>query len=126
MALSESDLQRAFVTWCKTQIKTYPELLWCHAVPNGGKRDSREAMKLKAEGVIPGILDLSLDVARGGFHGWKAELKTPQGKCKTPSKEQLEYIAFCEAQGYCTIVTNDFSDLKSHIVDYLEGRLKRV
>ena len=126
MALKESDLQRAFVSWAKTQIKDHPELLWLHAVPNGGFRDGKEAVGLQSQGVKAGILDMSLDVARGGFHGWKAELKIPGGKCKAPSKEQAEYISFCHEQGYCTIVTNEFDVLKSHILDYLEGRLIRV
>lgn len=125
MALSESDLQRAIITWAKTQVKTYPELLWLHHVPNGGKRDSSAANLLKKEGVKTGILDLHLPVARGGYHGAMLELKVPGGKCKTPSKEQQEYIQFLSEQGYATIVSNDFGELKSFIVDYLEGRVNR-
>lgn len=125
MALTESNLQQALITWAKTKLKDYPELLWMHAIPNGSKRDSREAMRLKSEGVKAGILDLHLPVARGGYHGAMLELKIPGGKCKTPSKEQLEYIQFLSDQGYATIVSNDFGELKSFIVDYLEGRLIR-
>lgn len=125
MALSESSLQQALITWAKTKIKDYPELLWMHAIPNGSKRDSREAMRLKSEGVKAGILDLHLPVARGGFHGAMLELKVPGGKCKTPSPEQCEYILFLREQGYATIVSNSFEELKQFIVDYLEGRIQR-
>lgn len=125
MPLSENDLQRALITWAKTQIPKYPCLLWLHHVPNGGKRDSREAQMLKQSGVKAGILDLALDVAKGGYHGLRLELKKPGGKCLSPSAEQLEYIQFLKEQGYATIVSNSFEELKSFIVDYLEGRLVR-
>lgn len=125
MPLSENDLQRAIITWAKSQSRFYPELLWLHHVPNGGKRDSREAMMLKSSGVTPGILDLSLDVARGGYHGLRIELKVPGGKCKPPSKEQKEYMAFLTEQGYANMISNSFEEVKKYIVDYLEGRIMR-
>lgn len=125
MALSESDLQMALIRWSETQMVKYPELKWFHAVPNGGKRDSREAMGLKAQGVKAGVLDLHLPVARGGYHGFMIELKKPGGKCDAPRKEQGEYMEFLDAQGYCTMISNDFVQIKTHLVDYLEGRLVR-
>lgn len=120
MALSEDDLQRAIITWANTQVDKYPELKWLHAIPNGGRRDAKEAMALKSQGVKAGILDLSLDVPRGGFHGLKIELKKPVGKCLRESKEQTEYIDFCIDQGYECIVSNDFEQVKRLIVSYLE------
>lgn len=39
--------------------KQYPQLLWFHC-PNGGSRDKREAAKLKAMGVRPGVADIIL------------------------------------------------------------------
>ena len=125
MPLSENDLQRAIITWAKTQSKFHPEVLWLHHVPLGGKRDAREAMSLKMSGVIPGILDLALDVARGGYHGLRVELKQPGGKCKAPSKEQAEYIKFLTEQGYATLLSNSFEEVKGFVLDYLEGRVNR-
>jgi hypothetical protein len=126
MSLLESDLQAALITWKNTLVRIYPSLEWFHAVPNGGKRDSREAQGLKGQGVTAGILDLALDVARGGFHGFKLELKKPGGKCAKPSKEQEKYIEFVTAEGYFCAVSNDFVECKSLVLDYLEGRLVRV
>lgn len=125
MALIEADLQRAVVTWAKTQLKKYPELLWLHHIPSGGKRDSREAQSLQSQGVKAGILDLHLPVARGGFHGLMIEMKRPGGKCPKPSAEQAEYMKFLTEQGYANIITNDFSEVKTYITDYLEGRIHR-
>lgn len=120
MSLSEADLQSAIITWANTQVGKYPELKWLHAIPNGGRRDAKEAMALKSQGVKAGILDLSLDVARGGFHGLKIELKKPGKNCLKPSQEQSEYIDFCIDQGYECIVSNDFEQVKKLIISYLE------
>jgi hypothetical protein len=125
MALSENDLQRAIITWAKTQVGKHPELLWLHHVPNGGKRDSREAMLLKSSGVTPGILDLHLPVPSGDYNGLMIELKEPGGKCKAASKEQSEYIEFLTSHGYATLLSNSFEEVKGFILDYLEGRIKR-
>jgi len=119
----ESDLQKAIITWSRTKLKVHPELKWLHSVPNGGKRDSRTAQLMVAEGVKAGVLDLHLPVPRGGFHGLMLELKRPGGKCLAPSKEQSEYLEFLTEQGYCTIVSNDFNELKNHITNYLQGEL---
>lgn len=121
----ESDLQCAIIVWARTIERNYPELVWLHHIGNGGKRDSFEAQNLKRQGVKAGILDLHLPVARGGYHGLMAELKHPYGKCKPPSAEQAEYITFLNAQGYATLVSNSFEQVKAFILDYLEGRIIR-
>ena len=125
MAMGETDLQQAIIRWAETKVIDYPELAWLHAVPNGGNRDGREAMKLKLEGVKAGIADLALDVARfnpdtGQFYfGLKLELKRPLSKEK-PSTKQIEYMDFCTGNGYWSGWTNDFNVAKSNIMDYLQ------
>lgn len=121
MPLRESDLQEAIITWSHTMIPQYPELSWFFAVPNGGYRSGREAVSLKRQGVVPGILDLMLCVPRGGHHGLAIELKTPNGKCLPPSKEQAAYIKFLTEQGYCARITNNFDECKSIILEYLNS-----
>ncbi len=125
MALKEEDLQIAIISWSKTQFKKHPELYWLFHCPNGGRRDGREATSLKMQGVVPGVVDLHLDVARGGYNGFKLELKRPFGKCLPPSKDQADYIDFCRKQGYFADISNDFEYCKTLILDYLEGRLVR-
>lgn len=92
-------------------------------MPNGGFRNAKEAVGLQRQGVKAGVFDLALDVARGGFHGLKIELKAPSGKCKVPSPEQLEYMTFCQEQGYYALVSNDFNEVKQCITDYLDGKI---
>lgn len=50
----EDSLQMAVAKFLALQ---YPDLLWWHT-PNGGKRNAREAGRLKAMGVRPGVADL--------------------------------------------------------------------
>lgn len=117
----ESDLQEAIITWAHTLEPRYPCLKWLYAVPNGGHRSGREAVGLKRQGVRAGILDLAIDVARGGYHGLRIELKRPGGKCAKPRPEQADYIAFLKDQGYCARITNDFDECKNIILEYLNS-----
>lgn len=59
--------------WEQVQLfewsENLPELKLMHAIPNGGKRDIRVALKLKEEGVKPGVPDIFLPLSRGGKHG---------------------------------------------------------
>lgn len=117
----ESDLQVAIFAWAHTIEDKHPELKWLHAVPNGGYRSGREAVGLQRQGVRAGILDIALDVALGGYHGLRIELKRPGGKCKPPSKEQAEYMEFLTQQGYCARISNDFDEVKHIILEYLNS-----
>lgn len=122
MSLRESDLQAAIIRWASTMEGKYPELEWLAHCPNGGRRNGFEAMNLKLQGVRPGILDLFLQVPRGGYHGFWMELKKPNSR-EVPTKEQERYMAFLDAQGYWAGWSNDFEEVKSILVDYLEGRI---
>lgn len=56
MVDSEEKIQSNCFLWFWNTYPEYRGLLF--HVPNGGKRNSREANKLKAMGVVPGIPDL--------------------------------------------------------------------
>jgi len=117
LALLESDLQCAVFRWARTRPE--PELEWLYAVPNGEKRNPATARRLKDQGVKAGILDIALDVARHGYHGWRCELKRPDGKVPKPSKEQAAYMAFLTEQGYFVLLSNDFDEVKASLLWYL-------
>lgn len=85
-------------------------------MPNGGRRDAATGAKLKAEGVVPGVADLILDVARGKWHGLRIEMKTPTGRQSTA---QLNYQRAVEAQGYRYEVVRTFEQFIRVIDDYL-------
>ncbi len=68
-----------------------------HSTPNGGHRSKATAGKLKAEGQKKGYPDMSLDAARGKYHGLRIELK--HGKNRA-SDEQKEWLRLLTAEGY--------------------------
>ncbi len=66
------------------------------SVPNGGCRNPIEAKIMKAEGVVPGVSDLILLVARKGFSSLCLEAKTDIGD---QSDNQIIWQADCETNG---------------------------
>ena len=96
---SEHLIQKAFFDWASYQRIPGIELL--HATPNGGARHRAVAAKLKAEGVKPGVPDVSWPVARGGYIGLAIEFKSDDGK---PTKEQRQRIDKLQREGWCVAV----------------------
>lgn len=69
--------------------------LKCFAVANGELRHPTVAMRLKAEGVRPGVADLCV-LLDGGRTGWM-ELKAPRGSL---SDEQKGFAASVQRLGH--------------------------
>ena len=72
---------------------------------------------LKAEGLRPGVCDLFLPVARGGFFGCYLEMKTKTGKL---SENQKEFIAAVEKQGYLCCVAYGADEAIEFLERYLQ------
>lgn len=69
-------------------------------IPNGGKRNAREAARFKRMGVRPGVHDYHLPVPRGDWHGLWIELKAPPGRRSSVSAAQREWGDKMRTQGY--------------------------
>ena len=108
--------QRSLIKWCQYMEPIYTELKWIFAIPNGGKRNIKTAMKLKAEGVKPGVSDLCLPVSRGEYHGLFIEMKYGKGKL-TPS--QIEFKEYLTSQRYCFYASWSWIDATKAIERYL-------
>lgn len=91
-----------------------------YAIPNGGGRSRREAGRLKAEGVTPGVSDIFCSIARGGWHGLYIEMKSPTGPV---SKEQREWIADSVASGYWATVCRSADEAMDVWRSYVDGLL---
>jgi hypothetical protein len=71
----------------------FPDLRWMFAIPNGGKRNQREAARLKAQGVKPGVSDVFLPLSRNGHQGLYIEMKRRKsdGPSRvTPKQQQFQ------------------------------------
>lgn len=87
-------------------------------IPNGGRRDKKEAAKLKREGVESGIPDNFIPVPVDKYHGMFLELKRiKDGK---PSIKQLYWLKKLEELGYCTRIAYGWIDGAQKISEYLK------
>ena len=86
------------------------------AVPNGGKRNAREAAIMKAEGVTAGVADAILLVPRGDFHGLCIEFKTAEGR---QSPHQKEWQVAVEKQNYQYTIIKNFDTFREVAENYL-------
>ena len=105
--------------WAAVMVGKYPELAWLYHVPNGGSRNGAEAGKFQAMGVKRGVPDVALDVARGGFHGLRIEMKRRRGG--RLSDEQREWIEHLNAEGYRAVVCEGWEAAAKAIEIYLKG-----
>jgi hypothetical protein len=94
-----------------------PELRQAYAVPNGGKRGRLTAKKMKAEGVRAGELDINLDLARGGYHGLRLEMKAPG---RSMSVLQSARAAEHQANGYAVDTAYSADDAERILRYYMK------
>ena len=80
MTVHEEDAeQQALFEWAAYQKCKYPELECMYHIPNEGKRSPQTGAKLKRMGLSPGVPDICLPVARGGYSALYIELKRTKG-----------------------------------------------
>ena len=116
MTHPEAIEQERLIRWCRERAFILPLLQLLIHIPNGGKRDSREAARLKAQGVRAGVSDLFLPVARHGKHGLWIEMKVKPNK---PTTSQKEWLGEMTAQGYGAVVCYSAEEAESVLMDYL-------
>lgn len=92
------------------------ELEWYLAVPNGGKRNIREATRLKSQGVKAGVHDTFLPKARGIYHGLWLELKIGKNKL---SEKQNKFAIDMVDEGYCVCVCYSSAEAIKAIKTYM-------
>ena len=100
------------------RLKHFHPNVLAFAIPNGGKRDKREAAKLKCEGVLPGVPDLMVALAKPPYHGLFIEMKRSDGG--SVSKEQKAVHEKLRKEGYHTVVAYGVEDAYSAFLDYVK------
>ena len=108
--------QARFVSWWRKQ---YPDDL-IFAIPNGGYRgDRKTAMivgsKLKAEGVLKGVVDLYIPC-----HKLWIEMK--KDHTESPTKEQKEFMIYVESLGDHSFVAHSFEEAKEKALLFLASK----
>lgn len=94
----------------------YPDVL-VFAVPNGGKRAMKEAIRFKAEGVTPGIPDLVFAEPRGRYHGLYVEMKRRKGGYL--SDDQRDRIRQLRRRGYKVLIGYGVDEVWDEVEAYL-------
>lgn len=110
----EFQVQCAFVTFMRTY---YPDVLM-FAVPNGGKRNVRDAKRFKAMGVLAGVYDVFISEPTPVYPGLYIEFKAP-GRSSGTSEAQSEFKDKAEARGYKTAVYDDALEALIAVEEYL-------
>lgn len=117
---TEAQEQIKFVTWLGKMNLPY------YAIPNGGRRDFQEAIKLKRMGVQAGVPDLCIPIARGIYHGLYIELKRAKGGAIRDT--QLYWIDMLNQNGYLAHIAPGCDKAIDIVLNYLSlsGSVKVV
>lgn len=102
--------------------RAYPALAnFLIHIPNGGSRKNRfEGYRLKKQGVRPGVSDLQLTLARGGYFGLWIEFKAAPPFDAAVSASQQEWISSMREQGYAARVCRGVEEAFGALQDYLQ------
>jgi hypothetical protein len=112
-------MQCTVIAWCRTQRDG--RRLAIH-IPNEGKRSVVMGARLKREGMKPGVSDIFIPMAVGGWHGLWLELKA---RDKKPTPSQYQFLSDMDAQGFATGWTDDVDSAIAIITAYATGRMVR-
>jgi len=126
--LEEEDQKLIFKWW----FKQYPNFDKClfsslNGISLGGSKKRRgiTIKSAKAQGMLNGVSDIQLCVARGGYHGMFIELKRSDGKQYDVTDDQWSFIYAMREQGYYATWCAGHKQAIELITDYMEGRLEK-
>ncbi len=123
---TESQEQQAVIKWANLQILpnfTIKVGALLFAIPNGGKRFGREAVRLKAEGVRAGVPDLYFAYPCNGYHGLFIEMKRCKRSLSHVSDEQEEWRKRLNDAGYLSVICYGADEAIRTISNYLGLKL---
>ena len=115
--LGEDQEQELVIQWKELMVGRCPKLKYHHHCPNGGSRHPAEAQKLRRMGVVPGVSDLFLPVARHGYHGLWIEMKRQQGGRLSP--KQKDWLEGMREEGYKAVRADGAEEAIAILEEYL-------
>jgi hypothetical protein len=96
----------------------YPDIIF-FAIPNGGKRNRAEAVRMKLEGLEKGTPDIFIAAPRGNYHGLFIELKKKvRSKISDAQNKKIKELT---ALKYACFVCFGADEALKVINTYLEG-----
>jgi hypothetical protein len=130
LKVNEHTEEKQLTRWVLARAGLVRELELLFAIPNGGRRDSKERVlrngtiihyspagrRLREEGVLPGVPDRFLPLARNGFNGLFIEMKAKGGKC---SPEQLTIHMRLRQENFCVCVCYGWEEAARVLENYI-------
>ena len=113
MEFKEHQTQCACVQWFRL---AYPKFL-IYSIPNARKVSKVQGARLVSEGVVSGIPDLHIPIAKKGFHGLYIEMKAGKNK---PSPNQITIMDKLRNEGYKCVVCWNLDEFMKEVKDYLD------
>lgn len=127
---SETTEQIRVIQWAKHHESEYPALKWLMHIPNGGRRDRKEAAVLRQMGVKSGVSDLFLPYPAAvlirdvnelrNYHGLFIEMKYGDN---TVSRDQQQFLYDMAYRGYYAATCYSYNQAVKVIEGYLLNRL---
>ena len=115
MAFPEDALQAAVIETLRLSTD-----LQVFAVPNGGKRNAREAARLKKQGVLSGVSDLVViwPPAKTAFIELKAPGRiSPKRPLACLEQPQLDWYEYCAKAGHFVTVCDSLEGVLTFLRD---------
>ena len=113
MEFKEHQTQCACVQWFRL---AYPKFL-IYSIPNARKVSKVQGARLVSEGVVSGIPDLHIPIAKKGFHGLYIEMKAGNNK---PSPNQITIMDKLRNEGYKCVVCWNLDEFMKEVIHYLD------
>ncbi len=117
---TESQAQAAVFDWARWQQSKHPALKSMYHAANEGKRSRIAGANLKRQGLKPGVSDICLPYAAGGFNNLYIELKVGGNKA---TEEQLSFIDTINGIGGKAVIVYGSEAAIEVITAYLEGNI---
>lgn len=113
--MPEKMVQRTIVKYLELQ----PALrgLWFH--PPNERTERTQRLQLKGLGVVPGVPDLIICLARGAYHGLAIELKAPAGRLTYAQRAWLQRL---EAAGWAAGCCRGVDEALTLVDEYMALR----
>lgn len=88
-AVTEDYIQSKFIEWCRLYQDKYPPLALVHSIPNGSFKSGSARGLFKATGLLAGIPDICIPLARQGFNAFYIEFKSRKKGAKLSDNQKV-------------------------------------